>query len=311
MAIAEQVPSGALWVGVDGSGHSVRAVRWGAAVAAERAWPLVLVAAVKLPAMFFAEPSPGRVLEDELSRLARADLAAAEELAWQVAAELGLSHDMSITTVVRTGAPAKVLRAASDGARMLVLGTRGRGEISGLLVGSVTRSVVAHALCPTVVIPEPPEGLVPVDPETAPVVVGVDGSVAGEAAIDMAFGEAAERAVELIAVNAWDDVTVSPALGMDPDAEHWRNLQEYEESVVAERLAGFRQMYPDVAVRVEALRENPVHALSRLSETAQLLVVGTRGRGGFTGLLLGSTSAALLAHTRCPMMVVRPDAALP
>lgn len=307
MATDDLAPEGGLWVGVDGSDHALRAVRWGAAAAAERAWPLVLVAAVKLPAMFFAEPAPAGLFEEELTRMARKNLDDAEALARQVATELGLGHDLSVTTLVRTGAAAQILRDASAGARMLVLGTRGHGELSGLLVGSVTRSVVAHALCPTVVVPAAFDQADPAMLENAPVVVGVDGSPEGAAAIDMAFGEAAERGVTLLVVNAWHDITVE----LDPDSEHQSGLQAYEESVVAARIAGFRDVYTDVPVEVRVRQEKPVAALARLSEQAQLLVVGTRGRGGFAGLLLGSTSAALLAHTRCPLMIVRPDADLP
>ena len=297
----------ALWVGVDGSPDSDRAVEWAARTADRRAWPLQLATAVSVPSMFYIEPSPAKFMEAEMSRAADDQLARAEKIARDVA-----GPDLEIGRVRQTGSPAELLLDGSATARTLVLGTRGHGEVAGMFVGSVARAVVAHAKCPTVVVPRPEEDSPkPEDLPTLPVVVGVDGSAASEAAVEMAFGEASARGVPLVAVSVWSDATVHPSLGSTPDDPQWSRVQVMEEQVLSERLAGFREIYIDVPVRTIVERDNPVRVLAEQSRQAQLVVVGTRGRGGFRGLLLGSTSYAMLHHTRCPLMVVRPDAVLP
>lgn len=297
----------ALWVGVDGSPDSDRAIEWAAKVAADRRWPLQLATAVHVPSLFYIEPSPAKLIGEELARVADDSLLRAEAMARKVG-----GADLEIGHVQQVGTAAELLLDASRTARMLVMGTRGHGEIAGMLVGSVTRSVVAHAHCPAVVIPRPGED--PPAPEemaSLPVVVGVDGSAASEAAVEMAFGEASARGVPLVAVSVWSDATVHPALGSTPSDPNWTRVQVMEEEVLSERLAGYREIYIDVPVRVIVERENPVRILAEQSRNAQLVVVGTRGRGGFRGLLLGSTSHAMLHHSKCPLMVVRPDAVLP
>lgn len=297
----------ALWVGVDGSPDSDRAVEWAARTASARAWPLQLATAVNVPSMFYIEPSPAVFIENELAQAAAEKLARAEVIARRVG-----DPDLEIGRVQQVSSAQELLLDGSASARTVVIGTRGHGEVTGLLVGSVARAVVAHAKCPTVVIPRPMEDS-PADEDLAglPVVVGVDGSAASEAAVEMAFGEASARGVPLVAVSVWSDATVHPALGSTPDDPHWTRVQTMEEQVLSERLAGFREIYIDVPVRTLVERENPVRVLAEQSRQAQLVVVGTRGRGGFRGLLLGSTSHAMLQHTRCPLMVVRPDAVLP
>ncbi|WP_024794673.1 universal stress protein [Tomitella biformata] len=297
----------ALWVGVDGSPDSDRAVEWAARTAAERAWPLQLATAVSVPSMFYMEPSPAVFIEGELARVADQQLRRAETIARRVG-----GPELEIGYMQQIAGAAELLLDASADARTVVLGTRGHGEVTGMLVGSVARAVVGHAQCPAVVIPRPEaDSPKPEEMSGLPVVVGVDGSAASEAAVEMAFGEASARGVPLVAISVWSDATVHPALGSTPEGPQWSRVQVMEEQVLSERLAGYREIYIDVPVRTLVERENPVRMLAEQSRRAQLVVVGTRGRGGFRGLLLGSTSHAMLQHTRCPLMVVRPDAVLP
>jgi len=142
-------------------------------------------------------------------------------------------------------------------------------------------------------------------PAEGPVVVGVDGSVSCRDAVEVAFEEASARGATLVAVNVWSDVSVQPSLGAVPEDPHWSRIQTGEEIVLAERLAGYQERYPDVTVERVVARDRPVRVLSEYAEAAQLLVVGTRGRGGFKGLLLGSTSNALIQTADCPVLVVR------
>ena len=145
-------------------------------------------------------------------------------------------------------------------------------------------------------VPAPPEG---------PVVVGVDGSPTSEAAVGFAYEAAATRGVPLVAVHTWWDLMVDPTFAPLLD---WDALEADEREVLAERLAGWGEKYPDVHVQRLVMHDRPARALLAQAAGAQLVVVGTRGRGGVAGLLLGSVSHALLHHAPCPVAVVRPDA---
>jgi nucleotide-binding universal stress UspA family protein len=184
---------------------------------------------------------------------------------------------------------------------MVVLGDRGLGGFTGLLIGSVAVAVTAHAACPVVVVRGPESDLTAPLPE--PVVVGVDGSSTSEAALAFAFEEASLRRVPLVAVHVWRDLLLDATLAPLLD---WDAIESDERQVLAERLAGWSEKYPDVAVRRLVAYDRPARALVGESGRAQLVVVGSRGRGGLHGMLLGSVSQALLHHAHCPVAVVRP-----
>ena len=135
---------------------------------------------------------------------------------------------------------------------------------------------------------------------TAPVLVGIDGSPASEAATAVAFDEASRRNVELVALHAWSDVGITPVLGMD-----WHGYEDQGHEVLAERLAGWQEQYPDVHIRRRIVCDRPARWLVDESEHSQLVVLGSRGRGGFAGMLLGSVSTAVAEAAKCPVLVVR------
>ncbi|MEU2005783.1 universal stress protein [Rhodococcus sp. NPDC019627] len=279
-------------VGVDGSPPSSEAVRWGVAEAILRSAPLLLLACVSYRG---AESLP--LVGAELRERAERDLTAATELA--------RAHDPRGVVHIRTElhwqyAPA-VLVDRSESARMIVLGRRGLGEFTGGLIGSVTSAVARHAHCPVVVI----EGAAasPEEGGVGPVVVGVDGSDNSEPAIALAFEESALRRTTLIALHAWSDQDLS-TLPMGTGPDRWKAVAESEQALLGESLTGCAEQYPDVPVQQVLVRDRPVRHLLAQAEEAQLLVVGTRGRGGFKGMTLGSTSAALLHTAPCPLIVV-------
>jgi nucleotide-binding universal stress UspA family protein len=181
-----------------------------------------------------------------------------------------------------------------------VVGSRGTGRVSGVLLGSVAMAITSHGTAPVAVIPA--EG--PGGEADGPVVVGVDGSPISEAAIAFAFDEAAVRGVRLLAVHTWNDVR--PTLA-DPTMIDFGRLEDGERAALSELLAGWRDKYPDVDVRPIVLRGRPTPILLRYATQAQLVVVGSRGRGGFAGMMLGSTSHSLITHAIAPVVVVRPD----
>jgi nucleotide-binding universal stress UspA family protein len=141
------------------------------------------------------------------------------------------------------------------------------------------------------------------DPQQAPVLLGIDGSPASELAAEIAFDEASRRGVELIAVHAWIDFTISEFPGLDSSVV----LSEVERSL-AERLAGWQERYPDVTpVHLVIVLDRPARELIEKSESAQLVVVGSHGRGGFSRLMLGSVSNAVVRGVKVPVIVARPS----
>ncbi len=211
--------------------------------------------------------------------------------------------DLVVDTAVIGGSPAGVLVDESKTASLVVVGSRGLGGLIGMLAGSVSSQVAAHAHAPVVVV-RPPAGkaTTPPAPGTGPVVVGVDGSTGSVAAIGFAFEEAAARGTELVAVYAWG--TLPADAGGEPDQE-----QRAAETALADALGRWRARYPAVQVRPRAVHSlTPVHTIIDESHGASLVVVGPRGRGGFAGLLLGSVGDGLVRHAPAPVTVVHDPA---
>jgi nucleotide-binding universal stress UspA family protein len=187
------------------------------------------------------------------------------------------------------------LAEASRSALMLVVGNRGTGGHKRLPLGSVAAGLLHHAHSPVAVIHQDD-----VADSAAQVVLGVDGSPSSEAATRLAFEEAALRGVGLVAVHAWSDIGAVPMFALD-----WRVYEEEAEAALAERLRGWQEQFPDVQVRRRLVRDRPAHWLVEESQAAQLVVVGSRGRGGFAGLLLGSVASTVAQLSHAAVIVVR------
>jgi nucleotide-binding universal stress UspA family protein len=282
-------------VGYDGSAGSQSALRWATAEAVRTLAPIRLVEAFEL--VVVTRPSPGHVVPLEAVRTARQKGldAVAENLRLH---QPGLTVDTSLVG----GAAAQALIEASDDARLIVLGSRGLGGWSGLIVGSVAVQVTTHAQCPVVVVPHESRSHTP---HGSTVVVGVDGSKASAQAIDFAFAQADVLQANVVAIHAWTSPFLTYAEGASMLQFDEEKVREESRLLVAESVAGAAAEHPDVEWTTELVMGSAGQALVRRSETADLLVVGTRGRGGFTGLLLGSVSQTALHHTRCPIAIVR------
>ncbi len=270
-------------VGVDGSRSALRAVRWAAAEALRRRSPIELVAVYEAPV-----GSHGGIVDPVTIRTALRDqdsnqLRAARSVVAEVAPGLRPSS-------VLAAAPAVPLLAKESlSASMLVLGCRGLDGATGLAVGSTAVALAGRVRRPMVVVRGEEGGQAPT---RGPVVVDVDGAVTSEAAVAYAFAEAALHGADLVAVHAW----------------HESPTRQRVHETFAEQLAGWEEKYPEVLVHREAVRERPSDALLRYAADTRLLVVGTRGRGGAAGSLIGSTSRRVLHHAPCPVVIVRTGA---
>ena len=289
-------------VGVDGSASALHAAGWAANEAARRGVPLRLVHGVDVSVYIAADigrPSASTNFFEVLESDGRRRLAEAEAMVRQAHPQLEVAVDLL------SGHPVPLLIDLSQTARLMVLGSRGLGGFSGILAGSTAVALVTHGHCPVAVVRGRASDEAP--PVQGPVVVGVDGSPASEAAIAMAFEEASWRNVDLVAVHTWIDFSSDYSYAYAHQfIVDWNRIETEERELLAQRLAGWQEKYPDVTVHRVITRDRPVHHLLEHAAEAQLLVVGSRGRGGIAGMLLGSTSQALIYHSPCPLLVVRP-----
>jgi nucleotide-binding universal stress UspA family protein len=280
-------------VGVDGSESATHAVEWAAREAVRRQAPLLLVhACAAIPVPTPPLVTLPRSYHDAMLEEGAQSLSAAAEAAEAAA------PGVLVTTELADGFAAQQLIGRSAAARMVVLGSRGLGGFTGLVVGSIAVAVATYGHCPVVVVRG--ENAATEPPAEHPVVVGVDGSAASDAAVLFAFDAAAARRAPVVAVHAWAD----NALGAGWEAVDWARIEEGQHALLTEHLAAARERHPEVRVEQVVARDRPAHTLLEVAKNAQLVVVGSRGRGGFRGLLLGSTSQALIYHSPCPVAVV-------
>ena len=279
-------------VAVDGSRASKFAVDWAARDAALRKIPLTVVIVMNPPmAMTFPEtPTRAECMQWQEGK-GRAILNDALKTVEETTKQVG---PIDVRSELMTGDAVPTLVDLSTSAEMAVVGCRGRGAMARRL-GSVSTGVLHHAHCPVAVINDQ-------DPLTHPsqVLVGIDGSPASESATAIAFDEASLRGVELVALHAWSDTELWGFPGLDSST-----MQSLGEEILAERLAGWQERYPDVKVRRIVVCDRPAHQLVKQSESAQVLVVGSHGRGGYEGMLLGSVSLAVVQCVRVPVIVAR------
>lgn len=294
-------------VGYDGSTCAGLALRWAMTEAARDGVPVRVVHVLESPArVTTAEPGPPAVPDAAEQRRAQALVDAAVE-----AAVLQVPGH-KVTGAVRTGAPAPELIAESSGARLLALGHRGRDGFPRVLLGSVGVAVSARAHCPVAIVRGWPAGGSATGPGAgsatgpgagpAPVLIGFDDSEYAGRALGVAFAAAAARGTGVHVLHAWHPPVPRwgpPSQTIDPE-----ELAVAAHAAVTDAVAGWRRRYPQVPVHVDLVADGAGHALITASARAQLTVVGSRGRGGLRGLLLGSVSQRLVHRAECPVIVV-------
>ncbi|MET7771672.1 universal stress protein [Nocardia sp. NPDC005366] len=284
-------------VGVNGSEGSDLALRWAAETAGQRHRPLHIVYGIDL-LMVSSTAGSHDVMTPSVIDAVRAHgttvLANAAAVARQVAPQL------EVDTEISDDSPARLLIDHSKTAHLVVLGATGNAGTFAHL-GSTLLAVTSHGHGSTVVVRA--TGTEQNLRHDGPVVVGIDGSPVSEAAIAAAFAEASLRGAELVAVHSWSDWDAGKFAGEQSLAIDANQMETAEAAILAERLAGWQEKYPDVAITRKVYLAGPTQQLTQWSRSAQLVVVGNRGRGGFTGLLLGSTSNFLVQHAHCPVLV--------
>jgi nucleotide-binding universal stress UspA family protein len=291
--------SAPITVGVDGSAESDAAVRWAAAEAIRRQSSLLLVSVFNpLP------PSAGYMaipidLTTPLHDAARGNLRLASDIAVQVAKNKHGS--LRVDRRIICGNTRQALVDLSRHASTMVLGVRGTDHARFGLIGSTAWALAGHAKCSVTIVHDRRDRK---PPDRPVVVVGVDGSPSSASAVDVAFTEAGLMKAKLVAVHAWDyrmpDSVLDPFHGLSlPD------VQEGAATLLSKQIADHQDRHPEVEVEQVLVHDQPIPAITATAVDADLLVVGSRGRGGFASLLLGSTSHGLLSTVQCPLMIVR------
>lgn len=280
-------------VGVDGSSTALDAVRWAAADAELHHSDLLLVSSTSPPADAVLPTG----YFDAMRSGCESALTEAEAMARRSA-----SSELNVSTTVDTRPPIPALLDLSASARMLVVGSRGVGLINRAVLGSVSSALASHTHVPLTVI----RGWTAADEASRrSVVVGTDGSAASRPALEVAFEEAAARGVGLTVVHAWSDADFALVHAIQGvDILGWATQRDEAEAVLEKSIGDLRLKYPNVKVRRAVVRDRPVHALLDHAQASQLVVVGSHGRGGFSSMLLGSTSRKVLHSAQFPVTIV-------
>jgi len=280
-------------VGVDGSEFSDAAVRWAVAEAALHHEPLTLMTVAHRQQPYIATYDSAKMLQSRRKQHAEVDRILAQ--ARRVADDAVSGRELaSVQTRFLFAHPLFTLVDASQDARMVVVGSRGTSALDRLTLGSISSGLVRHAYCPVTVVH--PTGA-DVDGQ-APILLGIDGSPASEFATAIAFDEASRRRAPLIAMHAWADTFSDTEL-------NWTADEAIGAELLSERLAGWQGTFPDVRLTPTLVHENPGRWLATNSGRAQLVVVGSHGRGGFAGMLLGSVSSTVVHAADAPVIVAR------
>lgn len=282
-------------VGVDGSPASTVAVQWAARNAVSRGVALTLVHVAPPSATTWASSLVPNDLDTWKASTGEQVVANAMEAAREATGDDGaLQMDSEFYTAITV----PTLVDLSKRAQLIVVGSRGIGAVARVVLGSVSSALIRQAHCPVAVIKDD----APITPHAAslPVLVGIDGSPASDTATMVAFDEANRRGVDLIALHAWNDYS-----DCDVTGPNWSAREQQAKAILAERLAGWRERYPDVGLKTNVVCDSPAMQLVSESNNVQLVVVGSHGRGGFTGMLLGSVSSAVVQAVRVPVIVTR------
>lgn len=280
-------------VAVDGSPAANAAIRWAAQDAQLRDKSLTIVHAVApVAGTWPTTPVLTEVAEWQQD-------VGQQVLDEAVVVAKGATHGaLDISTQLLTTAIVPGLIELSQEAPLIAVGNRGRGRVARSLLGSVSMGLVHHSRCPVAIVRDAiPAGE---GPDRGPVLLGFDDSPASKAATALAFDEASRRGVELVALHAWwSSGEFELELEWDDD------IRLEVEEAFAEQIGAWQQRYPDVSVQRVVVRDQPALRLVEYPGSPQLIVVGSRGRGGIASAVLGSVSTAVVQAAKIPVIVAR------
>jgi nucleotide-binding universal stress UspA family protein len=293
------VPEGAIVVGLDGSSRDLTCLEWAARSATRGRRPLHLLHAEDVAAeMALTDPSTVSTLDlhaldvSDSSILARAEAHVAEH--WP---------ELVVTTSSPWVHASQALIDASETAYVIVVGAARRGTLEKLVLGRASLATAMHSRCPVVVVPEGARTTA-----GGPIVVGIDGSSHSRAAAERAFWIAQGRETNVVAVATWYLEVVDGVVVTTPETEAYAAVEARYAGLVEKVVGPLRAQYPDVPVEVRVVRGKAAPTLVEVAADADLLVLGSRGRGGFRGMLLGSVSQKALETATCPVMIIREPA---
>lgn len=288
-------PAGAVVAAIDGSHRDPAVLDWAAAEAVSVGAPLHLVHAVDLgtPLSAYGELLTSPDIVDKVEQ-------ESVRVATEAKARVVSTHpDLPVTTALPTGAPAGGLLNASDGARLLVVGSARKTKAERIVLGTTSLSVVAHSPCPVVLVPENSEIT-----GDGRVVVGIDGSEHSLLAFEHALGAAALRGKAVTTVTSWNVEVVNGVVVTEPGSSEWETVDTRYRKMAEATVAELRAAHPDIEITVEVHHGRAADTLVEVAQGADLLVVGSRGRGGFRGMLLGSVSQRVLGRATVPVAVL-------
>ena len=287
----------AVLVGVDGSDASYKAAWWAANFAKHAGLTLQIVCAYSLP-------SYAAVSFDATYTTMGDDVAAHNDAQEILSKAKAIADDQGVSaaTLIVTGDPSSVFVELSRNYKLIVIGNRGKGGLAERLLGTTSSSLPAYAYCPIVVVPYTDDdgNLMHLNNQIRSVAVGSDESKWGLKALQIAAGFADSWGAELNVMSAVPNISGLTGTG---SAEEQSVMESYMDDLNI-RIAPLLKTYPNLHVTKSVVPGSAVEALTQASKTHDVVVVGSRGRGGFTGLLLGSTSQGLLQHAVSPVYVV-------
>lgn len=288
-------PSGAVVAALDGSHRDAAVIDWAAAEAAALSAPLHLVHAVDLgtPLSAYGELLTSPEIVDRVEQ-------ESTRVVVDARAHVESTHPcLPVSTALPTGSPSGALMASAQGARVLVVGSARKNRAERIVLGTTSMSVVAHAPCPVVLVPENAS-----TKGDGRVVVGIDGSAHSRLAFDHALDAAALRGRTVTTVTSWNVEVEGGVVVTEPGTPEWEAVDSRYRRMAESTIEAARRAHPEIEVTVEVRHGRAADSLVEVAEGGDLLLVGSRGRGGFRGMLLGSVTQRVLALATCPVAVL-------
>ena len=293
----DEIPEGAVVVGIGNSDRDAECLTWAGSSAQRSGSPLHILHAHDLGAELSAiDPVAGNTI----SLGPEGDIGNASLLDETLAQARERWPDVQVTGSLPFARPEQALIDASRTARLVVVGSARANAFHRLGIGRPSLAAAMHSSCPVVIVPQGARA-----EAEGPVVVGIDGSLHSAAAAERAFWIADLRKVPLVAITTWNVEVVDGLVVTTPGTNAWNQVEAKYRAIADRVVEPLRAQHPDVDCTVEIVRGVPARVLAERSADAGLLVMGTRGRGGFAGMLLGSQSHKVLETAASPVMLVR------